>query len=432
MVLSKSISDHWKEKVLLVYSRQIALITIKITGLISCVGIAVVVVSIILDRIFSLQRSTVDFLMSWQGISVATIASIAYFLIRRPSVSHSDYGFPSRLLHRIALGVPFVTQTSFDIERALNKVAPSRSDHHVFVTGLARSGTTILLRALYETEVYRSLTYRDMPFVVMPNVWKRFSKIFRIYEEEKERAHGDRIQISFDSPESFEEVFWRTFCGDDYIKADYLCPHSVDPYTIELFVEFVSLVIASGDSTQTRYLSKNNNNILRLSAIHEAFPNATILIPFRDPIQQANSLLKQHVLFSKRHQSDTFSYDYMKWLAHHEFGLTHRPFRFAACESRYESRYNPTNINYWLNIWLTTYRYVLEVIPEGAMLVCYENLCSQPKEIMDKILRAADVESNAGSLTTEFKAARRYEAEGLDKGLTAEALSLYERMQEKG
>lgn len=87
VVSSNSISDHWKEKVLLVYSGQIALITLKITAIIGGVGVAIVVLSLILDMIFWLQKSTVDFLMSWLGISLATVTSITYFLFRRSSVS---------------------------------------------------------------------------------------------------------------------------------------------------------------------------------------------------------------------------------------------------------------------------------------------------------------------------------------------------------
>ena len=99
---------------------------------------------------------------------------------------------------------------------------------HVFIAGLARAGTTILMRSLYDTGLFRSLTYRDMPFVLMPITWSRFSSLLRAHKEEQVRAHGDRIKINFDSPEAFEEVFWMTFCKDDYIKADSLMPHDVD------------------------------------------------------------------------------------------------------------------------------------------------------------------------------------------------------------
>ena len=83
VVLSKSISDHWKEKVLLIYSARIALVTLKITAVIGGIGIIVVVFSGILDRVFSLPESTVDLFMSWLGMSVATVASVAYYLVRR-------------------------------------------------------------------------------------------------------------------------------------------------------------------------------------------------------------------------------------------------------------------------------------------------------------------------------------------------------------
>lgn len=43
-----------------------------------------------------------------------------------------------------------------------------------------------------------------------------------------------------------------------------------------------------------RYLSKNNNNILRLEALATSFPDALLIHPFRDPLQQALSLLSQH------------------------------------------------------------------------------------------------------------------------------------------
>lgn len=236
--------------------------------------------------------------------------------------------------------------------------------------------------------------------------------------------------MSFDSPEAFEEVFWRTFCGNDYIKGDHLQPHFVDAETIDYFVAFVAQVLASSDPRKTRYLSKNNNNTLRLQTIREAFPNAAIVVPFRDPIQQANSLLKQHHLFSERHKGDHFSYDYMRWLGHHEFGLTHRPFRFRTGESSCNSMYDPSNVNYWVNLWCATYTYVLETMPEGSVLVCYESLCAQPVAYIDKILRLAGVECAAKSISTVIEAARRSEVEGVDQELAAEALSLYERMRD--
>jgi hypothetical protein len=345
----------------------------------------------------------------------------------------SDYSFTARLLHRIALGMPMISHASFDIERATVKpenLAAIRDERHVFVTGLARAGTTILLRASYEAGVFRSLTYRDMPFILMPNIWQKISKAFRKYEAEKERAHGDRIQVGFDSPEAFEEVFWRTFSGSDYIKSDHLRPHEVDSETVDYFIEFVSHVVASGGEHETRYLSKNNNNLLRMGTIRHAFPNAVILIPFRDPVQQANSLMKQHRHFKERHQKDRFACDYMRWLVHHEFGMAHKPFRFDVNETNQASAFQPGDINYWLNIWRNTYRFVLNSLPEGSLLVNYELLCEQPEVCLSKIFERAGIDLDPNNLGTQFQAAPSVNVEGVNKELASSAFDLYHSMRE--
>ncbi|NMW21431.1 MAG: hypothetical protein HKK67_07330 [Chlorobiaceae bacterium] len=74
--------------------------------------------------------------------------------------------------------------------------------------------------------------------------------------------------------------------------------------------------------------TSNNNNILRLGSFRQAFPDALIIVPFREPVQQAISLLQQHTQFWAMHERDSFSRYYMEWLGHHEFGRTHRPFLF--------------------------------------------------------------------------------------------------------
>jgi hypothetical protein len=246
------------------------------------------------------------------------------------SFSADNYGFVSRLLHKLVLDHTFVAEALFDIEQASVRKADRRAvDRPVFIAGLARSGTTALLEKIYATGAFRSLTYNDMPFVLMPSIWKKLSRSKPEETEKTERAHGDGILVNAESPEAFEEVFWRTFCGVGYIHEDCLTPHKVDKETLDNFRLFVrSVVNTADDPRQTRYLSKNNNNLLRLRYIRKAFPDARIIVPFRDPVQQASSLMNQHRLFCGRHEQDAFSLRYMNWLAHHEFGLGHKPFRF--------------------------------------------------------------------------------------------------------
>lgn len=293
-----------------------------------------------------------------------------------------DYNFLSKLLHQIVLGNKVIGEASFDMETLLyQKKSPPQTDaRHVFISGLARSGTTFLMRQIYRDGNYCSLTYQDMPFVLAPNFWRSLSKFSKQKKGIKERAHNDGIFIEYNSPEAFEEIFWSTFCGEQYIFSKKLIPMDADNDIIKKFQIYISLILK--DQNGKFYLSKNNNNILRLGSLLKAFPNSIILIPFREPIQQAHSLMKQHDNFKKLHKEDPFSKKYMNWLVHHEFGSDHRPFVFneqAVCE------YQDDDINYWLTLWLNTYRNIIKRRPSEALLLSYEKLCAQEDKIWEKL-----------------------------------------------
>lgn len=343
----------------------------------------------------------------------------------------SDYSFGDRLLHRLVLGFPFVSEMAFELDALFaSKKQNLPNEKHVFVSGLARAGTTILMRTFYDTGQFRSLTYRDMPFVLMPGMWNKLSTPFYKQEKAKERAHGDGIQVDFDSPEAFEEVFWRTFSGDEYIRDDCLQPHSVSEELIDLFCLYVRRIVdSSSDSKQHRYLSKNNNNILRLGAIRKAFPKAIIIIPFRDPLQQSISLLNQHQQFCIRHSVDKFSYDYMHWLGHYEFGATHKPFRFQKETGPYIADYASDNINYWLNIWTSTYNYLLNSAPSSSIFVCFEDLCKSPVETLRYLFESADLLLNEGRLNEVFNLPPTKVVDGVDENLRNQAQQIYQNLR---
>ena len=76
---------------------------------------------------------------------------------------------------------------------------------HVFIAGLARSGTTSILNYLYSSDEYASLTYKDMPFLLSVNL---NSKIyFQKRSKPQIRAHNDGVYYNLDSPEALDEVF---------------------------------------------------------------------------------------------------------------------------------------------------------------------------------------------------------------------------------
>ena len=201
----------------------------------------------------------------------------------------NNYSWLEEKLHQFALASQFMREASFEFE---NIFVPKKSnkDDHVFISGLARSGTTILLNAIHQSKEFASLSYDDMPFILAPNLWSKISPKNR-HTKLTERAHRDGIKISSESPEAFEEVFWRTF-NDGEEQSGIKFKHYVQSIEVRY--------------NKNRYLSKNNQNIRRLRLISEIFPNSKILIPFRNPIQQANSLFTQHKNFIEYSKKDNF------------------------------------------------------------------------------------------------------------------------------
>lgn len=334
------------------------------------------------------------------------------------------YSRADRLLHRLAMN-PAVIDLSFDLERARYGAAARARDGGapVFVTGLARAGTTILLRLLHDSGQFASLTYRDMPFPLAPNSWQRMSRRSRHDLAARERGHGDGIAHDLDSPEAIEEVFWRMTEGKRYITRSHLHPHDPLPDSIESFRDLVALVRHRYD--RPRYLSKNNANALRLGGIVAAFPDAVLIHPFRDPLQQAASLLNQHRRAVELGRADPFRASYMRWLGHYEFGRSHRPPLIPGAPAANE----PTDrIDYWLAIWSAVHRLLLdqpEAVGARQVFVDYDALCAQPAAGVARIAAAAGVALGRGD---GLRRPPVHAVEGASNDLLAEARAVHAQL----
>ena len=105
----------------------------------------------------------------------------------------NNYSFLQRLLHKIIFGNKYLLNLVYEIEQNLLK-DKNREVKKLFITGYARSGTTILLNKLYHTGFFKSLTYEDMPFILSPKI-NNFFKKFRYYNLKFTRANKDNIKI---------------------------------------------------------------------------------------------------------------------------------------------------------------------------------------------------------------------------------------------
>lgn len=421
LMRSARVSDHWKERILPVYALRIgagsisfflllcaALLPILLAGLLYPPGLS--------DWSHQLLRPLV--------IVVLCVVSLGYIWLRqkaRTDKAVSDYSALDQMLHRLALGSSAVAEMSHDIERGLFlKSSPIDTGTHVFVTGLARAGTTILMREIHRTGQFGSLTYADMPFVLAPNLWSRLSSRGATPGTKSERAHGDGIEVDTQSPEALDEVYWRTFDGQSYIGADGLSPHAPDTDLIAGYRDLIRLILRR--TGKPRYVAKNNNNILRLPALAEAMPQAQFLVPLRDPLTHAASLLNQHERFLN---SDPFVRDYMTWLGHHEFGATHRPFLFAGPPEG-----DPATLDYWLRVWIAAYGALdlAEAAHDNVAFVPYEALSTDPA-VWQAVARRIGVEPRPAA---ELRTVTDKAPGSHDPALAATARALHARLTERG
>ena len=345
----------------------------------------------------------------------------------------SDYNLFSKLLHNVLLGRKPVAQISFEIEKILfskGDLSQVTDGKHVFVSGLARSGTTILMRSLYESESFASLTYEDMPFILAPNLWKQISPK-KSSNELKERAHKDGIFINDKSPEALDEVFWKVFLEDSYIKKDRLLINEIPSDTLDLYDQYIHLIIKKNfHGLRLRYLSKNNNNILRLNSLFQKFPNAFVIVPFREPLQHAISLLTQHHNFCAIQKEDKFTLNYMTWVGHHEFGLNQKPFYLEGdVLFRRIIEYDRSDINFWLLTWLNYYSYILNNYSGKAILFCYEAFCKDPGPVLDALAKTIDL-SGFTFEPVDFQLKIK-DDENADRKILAECSAVYHKLLQR-
>ena len=421
LLKSSRISDHWKERILPVYALRIGLGSVTFFLLLCLALLPVVLAGLIYPGGLS---GWTHQLMRPLVIVVLCVVSLGYIWIRQKAHADrgvSDYSALDQTLHRLALGSSAVAEMTHDIERGLFlKSAPADRGDHVFVTGLARAGTTILMREIHRTGQFGSLTYADMPFVLAPNLWARLSSKGAQPGVKAERAHGDGIEVDTQSPEALDEVYWRIFDGGSYIAADGLRPHAPDADLIGGYRDLIRLILRR--TGKARYVAKNNNNNLRLRALADAMPEAQFLVPLRDPLAHAASLLNQHERFR---DAEPFVRDYMTWLGHHEFGATHRPFLFA---DRPEG--DPATLDYWLSVWIAAYG-ALDLAEAGranVTFVPYEALSADPA-VWQAVARRIGVDPRPAA---ELRTVTDKAPGAHDPALAEKARALHARLAARG
>ena len=342
----------------------------------------------------------------------------------------SNYSYFEKVLHRQFLGESILSKTIFKslISKA-KALSKENTKSHIFITGLARSGTTAVLNKFYSTDELDSFTYKSMPFILSPNLSKIYSKFNKPNINPKERFHKDGIKISVNSPECLDEIFWVKYKSNRRYK-NCLEPEKLKTEVLKSY----SYLINSFSEIQRnkRMLIKNNNNHLRVEHLSEFFSNSNFLIFFRDPLFQSYSLLNQHRNFTNLQSQDPFILEYMNLIGHNEFGLNTMPFKYSHDDNWFKNK-NKLEINYWLEQWIKTYQWILNnnfSDRKNVFLVSYEEL-SNKKTLFSKICDICGI-LNKNSGLFFFNANEKLNIKNMvfDQELVNKALKIYQQLSQ--
>lgn len=276
-----------------------------------------------------------------------------------------------------------------------DRIAETTVDRPVYVTGLARAGSTILLELLARHPETASHRYRDFPMVLTPWAWNWFvDRAGGNEHEAKERAHRDRILVTPESPEAFEEVVWTTFFPEVHEPGHsaVLDGTTANPAFEAFYVDHIRKILALRGAP--RYLAKGNYNVTRLGYLTRLFPGARFVVPVRDPIWHIASLMKQHELFASAGAKDDRVRRHLRRSGHYEFGLDRREINVGDADAAREVRElwrNGEEVAGWAAHWAAVYGHIAEMLTDPSIraatrVVRYEDFCADAAGTMKAVL----------------------------------------------
>ena len=442
LLFDNQLSDFEKETELRRVAPSVLILSVKLLGMIMGVAVMFCVgpLMIYLLKIENLSNSF-RYLISFEYLLFIVTISILFIQLaskrnKKNKISKETYSIIDQFIHNLimmSLSLKFLAKidTIFDRKYRVDNKNP------IFILGIPRSGSTALLNALYSIPNFGTYTYRYLPFLTLPCITK-FSFSFRKNKiKTVERAHGDGHKIDLDSPEAFDEILWKLYYPEIYKKSNIqsLKSDSIND-KFKFFFRRQIIKISNIESERkgvkidnfqkTRYVSKNNANISRISALLAIFPDANFLVPFRDPLSQSKSLLRQHLLFSKIHETDPFVLKYMNDLGHFEFGVNHKtlvlgePFNYLG---------TPNDLEYWLAYWNYAYGFLLKQ-EVSIGFISLNRLINFEKETMNKVLDFIGCDFPWKSSFKYFKDSnyKLDNANTINRDLLREAYAIYDKL----
>jgi hypothetical protein len=320
---------------------------------------------------------------------------------------YKEFNFPAPMYFIVKFfhEFPFLADVVHTIEafQLKKRMEKTQIDRPIYITGLARAGTTITLEMLNKHPDIAAHRYLHMVLPYTPHWTQNIANYVPIIMKTPvERLHKDRIAVTRDSPEAVEEIFWQKYFPETHNeKSSNILDKNVQNPHFEVFYRdhLKKLLI---NRKVTRYLAKNNYNVARMEYLQKLFPDVKFLIIIRNPFDHIASLAKQDGVLKELEQNDPRLLDWTKIIGHREFGTAKVCINFGDQETIQKIRSlwknKETYMEGWAIYWVKAYSYIHKTLKKNpklkkaSLVIRYEDLCESSELTIDQIIEHIEVD----------------------------------------
>jgi hypothetical protein len=326
--------------------------------------------------------------------------------IKRTESGKAQFDFPAPMYYiaKLVRTIPALGDTlhALEFSRMKKNIESLKVDKPIYVTGLARAGTTITLEMLSKHPEVATHRYLHMVMPYVPHWMQSFADKTPLMLSPTERLHKDGMMVNRNSPEAVEEIFWQRYFEGvlDESTSSVMRKEISNPEFEEFYKKHIRKLMQ--DQLSTRYAAKNNYNVARMEYIQKIFPNVKYIIIVRNPFDHIASLAKQDSILSEVERKDPRLLDWTKIIGHREFGGAKICINLDDTDTVEEVRNHwknqKTYIKGWAKYWASVYSYVHKTLvnnqklAKAALVVRYETLCEEPDATIDQIIEHTELD----------------------------------------
>jgi len=323
---------------------------------------------------------------------------------RTSSGNKFDFPAPMFFLAKLVNDIPGVASTLTRLESSWMQSRTKRQEiiSPIYVTGLARSGTTVVLEMLNQHRDLASHRYLHMVVPYVPNWFQKLADNVPIMTAPSERLHKDGLFVNKNSPEAVEEIFWQRYFDNalDESLSNVLDVSTSNPQFESFYRTNIKKLLLNRKAE--RYLAKNNYNVTRMEYLLHLFPDAKFVLMIRNPFDHIASLAKQDQIFKEMETDEPRLLEWTKLIGHREFGSAKVCInvdnyeRIQTIRSKWNNK--ETYVEGWAIYWASIYERVhktLEknpIVKKAALVVRYEDMCDSPGEVIDSIIAHTNID----------------------------------------